>query len=137
MNQSLLNLVLALAVNDLLHGIAEPMSARRKLKRLQTYIDKQPWTEDKLNINTRTKSYAISITVFVVITGIAFGVFSLLDLQGATALTVVAVLLVLANFVNGGLMDRWHVEMERVTKPFKDSGSSNTNADKNIPMGTS
>lgn len=121
MNQTLINLLLALAANEVTHGVAEAMSARRKVKRLQAYINKQPFTEDKMNINTRAKSYGIATAAFVIFTGVFFGIFSLLDLQGDTALTVGVVLLVVAYFVSGVLMDRYHVEIERVTKPFKDA----------------
>lgn len=119
MDQTLLNLVLALSVTVLSHGLGDALSARAKVARLATYIAKKPYQEPKLNINTRLKANSIATTVFIVMTAIFWGVFTLIDMPGDTALKLVVVLLTLSYFVPSVIMDLFHADIERVTKPFK------------------
>lgn len=118
MDQTLINLLLALATNELIHNIIEANSVRQKVARLSAYINKKPYQEMKVKVDTRAKAYGIATVAFVVVTGILFGIFSLINLQGNTALWYGIVVLVLAYFVSGILLDKFHVEIERVTRPF-------------------
>ncbi|MDB5165701.1 MAG: hypothetical protein JWM00_591 [Candidatus Saccharibacteria bacterium] len=118
MNQFLINLVLALATVELLHNVMEVSNIRRKVARLNAYITKQPVEEMKMKIDTRPKSYALSFVSFIVLTGVPFGVFSVLNLKGDSALWCVATVLILAYFGLAVLLDKFHVEIERVTRPF-------------------
>lgn len=119
MDQSLLNLVLALATAELLHNIMETSNVRRKVARLHAYINKKPFPEIPMNIDTRPKAYGLTIASFVILVGILFGVFSLVNLEGNAALWYLIVILSLAFFGLAYLLDKYHVEIERVTKPFK------------------
>lgn len=117
-DQTLLNLVLALAANELLHNVMEAMNVRHKVKRLHAYIDKKPFEEMPMKIDTRHKAYSISLGVFIIVTGVFFAIFSALNLNGNDGLWVAAILLMAAFFSEAYLLDKFHVEIERVTRPF-------------------
>jgi hypothetical protein len=73
----------------------------------------------KLNINTRVKSYAISLVGLVAPVGILWAVYSFLDIKGNTALRLIVAMLVLSFVSLAVLMDKYHVDIEQVTKKFK------------------
>lgn len=116
--QLLLNIVLALAANEVVHALAEVTSARGKVARLSAYINKRSYKEMKLKIDSRLKSYTVSLAMFLVITSIFFAFFLWLDLTTETALATTAVLLVFAYAVLAVGLDQYHVDIEKVTKPF-------------------
>lgn len=118
MDQFLINLVLAVATTELLHNVVEATNVRNKVARLSAYINKKPYKEMSVKIDTRAKSYGIAAGAFVVLTVIALGIFSLLNLQGNAVLWYLIVVLVLAYAVRSVLLDKYHVEIERVTRPF-------------------
>ena len=118
MDQFLINLTLALVTADLLHNLAEVSNARNKVARLSAYINKQPYTEMKLKIDTRAKAYGISVASFVILGGLSLAVLSLINLSSNAALWYAIIVLTLSYFVLAVLMDKYHVEIERVTRPF-------------------
>lgn len=118
MDQVLINLALALAANEVVHNIAETMNVREKVRRLKAYIDKDSYKEMSVKIDTRAKAYAISVAAFVVVVGVLFGFFSLMNLNGNQALWWLIGMLVVAYFSTAVLLDKYHVDIERVTRPF-------------------
>jgi len=114
-----MNLLLALAANELIHNIAEVMGMRNKVKRLTAYIDKLPFKELPINIDTRLKSYAVSTVLFLVFVGLLYAVFSVIALDTTAALWTAIGLLVLSYFTTAVLVDAYHVDIEQVTKRFK------------------
>lgn len=118
MSQFLINLTLALVTADLLHNLAEASNVRNKVARLSAYINKQPYTEMKMKIDTRPKAYGLAAASFVILTGTSLIIHSFLNLGGDTALWYAIVVLVISYFVLGVLLDKYHVEIERVTRPF-------------------
>lgn len=118
MDQTLLNLILALALNELVHNAMEVMNMREKLRRLTAYMNNKPYKELPININTRAKSYGISIFAFLVFVLPLWGLFSLIDLSTQTSLRLIIGLLVAAYFVTAITVDQWHVDIEKITKPF-------------------
>jgi hypothetical protein len=119
MDQMLLNLVLALAVNELFHNFAEVKNMREKVNRLQCYMQNKPYKEIPLNIDTRAKSYALSFSIFLVVVSLGFGFFTWLDLNSDVALKLIAGLLIVTYALTAITVDQFHVEIEKVTKPFK------------------
>ncbi len=119
MDQFLINLVLALATAELLHNIMEATNVRNKVARLHAYINKLPAKEIPINIDTRPKAYGLTVASFVILVGLSFGVLSLLNLNGNAALWYAVAVLALAFFSLAVLLDKYHVEIERVTRPFK------------------
>jgi len=118
MNQTLLNFVLALVTNELLHNMIEIKSARDKVKRLDTYINNKSYKEMRINIDTRVKSYAASVAGFLVFVLPLWAVYSFLDLQLDTALKLMALLLLVSFIASAYSFDKYHVDIERVTRPF-------------------
>lgn len=118
MSQFLINFALALATADLLHNIAEAANVRNKVARLNAYISKQPFTEMKLKIDTRVKSYGISLVSFVVLVGLPLALFSWLNLSISAAFWYIVTVLTISYFALAVLLDKYHVEIERVTRPF-------------------
>jgi uncharacterized transporter YbjL len=118
MNQQLINLVLALATGELIHNILEVSNVRRKVKRLSTYISGATYPEMKMQIDTRPKAYVLSLVGFAVVTAVLFGIFSIFNLTGNNVLMFLAIVLTLAYFATAILLDKYHVEIERVTRPY-------------------
>lgn len=119
MDQTLINLILALATNELIHNVVEVKGMRDKVSRLSTYIAGKPYKELPLNINTRAKSYAISFCIFIVVVAVLYGFYMWLDLSTDTALKTIVVLLVLSYAATAVTVDQFHVDIEKITKPFK------------------
>lgn len=118
MNQNLINLILALSVNELVHNALEIMNMREKLRRLSAYMHKKPYKELPININTRAKSYGVSFIAFIVFVIPLWGMFTFIDLSQDLALKLIVALLVAAFFVTAITVDKWHVDIEKITKPF-------------------
>lgn len=119
MNQTLINLVLALVTNELLHNVLEVKNIREKVKRLKAYTDKKPYKEMSMKIDTRAKSYGISTVAFLIFVLPLFGFYSVLDVSGDTALKLIVALLVVTYFTTAYSIDKYHVEIEQITKKFK------------------
>lgn len=119
MNQTLLNLALALSLNEIIHNYLEVHNMRGKLKRLTAYMQKKQYKEMPFNIDTRLKSYTVSLIAFVAIVGPLWLVFTWLDLEQILALKIIVVYLMLAYAVTAVSVDKWHVEIERITRQFK------------------
>lgn len=119
MNQNLINLMLALVLNHFLQIISDIMSVRQKVARLDAYISNRPWKEMKFNINTRLKSYSISVAWLVLVLLPLYGLFSWLDLSVDSALSLSAIILFLTYYVTFIGFDGYHVEIERITRKFK------------------
>ena len=116
----LLNFALALALTELIHVISESINIRVKVRRLATYMAGNKAQEMPVNVNTRAKSYAISFVVFVFTAFISFFFFMWLDLSLETALKTIIVLLVVSFASSAVIIDQYHVDIEKITKPFKD-----------------
>lgn len=119
MDHTLINLVLALATNEIFHNFIETKSARDKIVRLQAYISKKPYKEMKLKIDTRAKSYGISAVAFIAGVGIFWAIYSALNIAESTALKLIIGIMILSFVVLAVFMDKYHVDIERVTKQFK------------------
>ncbi|MDB5184150.1 MAG: hypothetical protein JWO07_831 [Candidatus Saccharibacteria bacterium] len=121
MTQFLINLTLALVTADLLHNLSESANVRNKVARLSAYINKKSYTEMKMKIDTRAKSYGLSIAGFVVLTGIPLAVLSFINPHGDGALWYAIIVLFISYFGLAVMLDKYHVEIERVTRPFMKS----------------
>ncbi len=119
MERSLVTLMLALATNELLHNVIEVKGIREKVARLVAYMDKKPFKELPFKIDTRAKSYALSTILFLIVVGLLYGFYSLLDLSTDTAVKVTVGLLILSYAATAVLVDKYHVDIEQVTRRFK------------------
>ena len=119
MQLDITNLILALCINELIHVASEAWAANDKLARLLSYITKKPYKEIPIKVNTRPKSYAFSIGLFIIIVPIIYFGLGLLSLSASTALKLSALVLVVAYVVGFVWMDKWHVNIEKITNRFK------------------
>ncbi len=119
MNQTLLNLILALSLNELIHNFWEVQNMREKLRRLIAYRDGKQYKELPVNIDTRAKSYFVSVIAFVVFVGPLWLLFTWLQLDQTIALKVSAVFMILAFAATAFAVDQWHVDVEKITQAIK------------------
>lgn len=119
MNQDQLNILLALVTNELIHSLFEVHNIREKVKRLKAYMDKQPYKELALKVDTRAKSYAITTASFFLFTLPLYFGYVKLDLDELTAYKLMVALLIFCFFANAYFIDKYHVEIEQITKKFK------------------
>ena len=123
-NQTLINFVLALAASELLHNLLEIQNMEHKLKRLSTYIAGDVFKEMRFNINTRSKSYFLSIIGFLSFVLPLWLIFTWLSVSPDSALRLTATMLILAYITTALSVDHWHVSMEKITRPFMKKPSS-------------
>ncbi len=112
-------LVLALCINEFIHVCSEAWAARDKVKRLSDYVNKKPHKEMRLKVNTRLKSYAFSMGIIIILTPIFYFGINILNLSNETCLILSIAALVLSYVVGFVWMDKYHVDIEKVTKIFK------------------
>ncbi len=112
-------LVLALCINEFIHVCSEAWAARDKVKRLSDYVNKKPHKEMRLKVDTRLKSYAFSMSIIIILTPIFYFAINILNLSNETCLILSIVALVLSYVVGFVWMDKYHVDIEKVTKIFK------------------
>lgn len=120
----LLNLLLAPVTNELIHNAAEIKGMRDKVTRLQAYINGKQPKEMPFNIDTRLKSYGLSLGIFTIAVGVLFAFYTWLDLHPNTAIKLAVGLLIFTYALTAITVDQYHVEIERVTKPFKKKRTS-------------
>jgi hypothetical protein len=130
MNQTLISLCLALATNELIHNFVEIKGMREKLKRLSCYIAGDSYKELPININTRAKSYSISLLAFVIIVGFLWLFYGWLALETTLAFQMIAILLIGSYAVTAITVDKWHIEIESITRPFRQKTSKRKGSDK-------
>ena len=112
-------LVLALCINEFIHACSEAWAARDKVKRLSDYVNKKPHRETKLKVDTRLKSYTFSLAIIIILTPIFYLVIKFLNISNETCLILSVLTLVLSYVVGFVWMDKYHVDIEKVTKIFK------------------
>lgn len=119
MNQTLLNLILALSLNELIHNVLEVDNMRKKLARLTATIDKKAYKELPVNIDTRAKSYSVSLIAFVAFVGPLWLLTTWLSLDQTLILKLSIGLLVASFLATAFTVDKWHVDIEKITRRFK------------------
>ena len=117
--QTISQALLALSLAHLLHSFGEVRNVREKVKRLQTYINKKPYKEIPINIDTRAKGIGLGLGLVTVIFLVLWFVISLIDPSLRFALTASIVALVVTELSTTIGLDAYHAEIEKVTKPFK------------------
>jgi hypothetical protein len=115
----LLPLLLALLTQELLHVISEVFSAREKVKRLDAYLLGKTWKEMKLKIDSRPKAMALSLFMLLVLTLPLWGLFSFLDLSIETSVYYAIAVTLITYWIVAIGFDRYHVDIERVTRRYK------------------
>ncbi len=120
--QTIANILLAAAIAHSLHSVMEPRNIREKVKRLVAYMDKKPYKEIPLKIDSRAKGIGLGYSVALVTFVIAYLIVSLIDPSVRTSMIVTIGLLVLVELLNTVTIDAYHAEIEVVTRRFKKTG---------------
>jgi len=122
MTHHLINLALALAAGELVHNVIEAQEVRKKVTWLRLSQAGKPYYDRvSFAIDTRMKSYAISLLGLVGFTAVFYGIFELLNLSTAAAIWTIIILLFLAYTLTAVILDRYHVEIAKLTpsKPVR------------------
>lgn len=117
--QTLSNILVAVSVAHAFHSTMEPVNIRSKVARLAAYMDKKPFKEIPVNIDTRAKALGIGYGMFAVLTLLIYGLSALLNPSTQTAITLAVVLMIIVEILNTFTIDKYHVEIEAVTRRFK------------------
>jgi len=127
MNNHLLHLVLALAATEVLHNYIECQQVRKKLSWLKLTTSGKPYHNDlPFEVDTRLKSYALSLLGLMVFTAAFYGIFSWLKPPATPALVSTAALLLTAHLLVAYLLDKYHVEIGALTNEQKSNPRSKT-----------
>ncbi len=119
MNQTLLNLMLAIITMEIFHMPIEVLSVRYKVKRLAAYSSGKIWKEEKLRINTRLKAYAVFVAAWIIFVLPLWCLFTWLRLSVNVALIYAISTLMLVHIATTTGLDRYHVEIEQLTNRYK------------------
>ncbi len=119
MNINIYNLLLALSLNELIHVCSEAWAAREKVSRLDDYISKRKHKEMAIKVDTRAKSYAFSIAIFLILVPLFYIILQFIGLTNELCLALSAGTLILSYVVGFVWMDKYHVDMEKITSKFK------------------
>ncbi len=113
------NLLIAVTLAHTFHSMAEPINIRAKVKRLSDYINKKPVKPFPANINTRAKALGIGYGIGIVSFGIFFVIAQLVSPDPTLSILISIGLLIVIEIVNTIAIDKYHVEIEAVTRKFK------------------
>ncbi len=119
MENLLLNLLIALIGNELIHNAFEIWGIRQKVAWLHARIDKRPHGEWPININTAVKAYGLHVFLFFVITGVFFGLLLALNLSQTVLLRLGILLLVASYALTTLTIHEFHSEIGVLLKRFK------------------
>jgi hypothetical protein len=119
MNQHIINLALAMAANSLVHNTIEAQEVRKKVKWLSLSMQGKRYKDViPFQIDTRLKSYAISSLGLIIFVAVFYLIFTLLNLSLVKSIWTVIILLTLAYISSAYLLDKYHVEIAVLTRPF-------------------
>jgi hypothetical protein len=116
MQHHLISLVLALSAGELVHNFIESQQVRKKVMWLRLVLaGKQYHDSFPIEVDSRAKSYGLSLVGLVVTTAIFYIGFSLFTISINTALIFVTALLVASYVVVAVVLDKYHVEIGTLT----------------------
>lgn len=112
-------LVAALAVNELVHIIFEIWGVRQKVSWLDRRINNLSHGKWPLNINTLGKTLLLHSIMFILITGVSFGILLQLGLSTEQFLLIAICALIVCYSYTTFSVDAYHTEIGKVLKRFK------------------
>jgi hypothetical protein len=120
MQHILMNLALALAAGDVVQDTIEALQVRKKVRWLRAALQGQEY-KDRIPfaIDSRAKSYGISLLGLIGFTAIFYVIFWLLDISSGTAFAAICVLLLASYISTAYLLDKYHVEIGALTERAK------------------
>lgn len=117
--QTLANTLVAASIAHAFHSMLEPMNIRTKVKRLVAYIDKQTPPKVPQGIDTRPKALGLAFVMVALPFGLAYIVVTSLEPAPRTAIWFALATMLVIEVVNSVNIDKYHVEIEKVTRQFK------------------
>lgn len=117
--QTAINLMVAAVAAHSFHSLMEPLNIRAKVARLKAYMDKKPYKEMSLKIDTRAKALGLGYGMFIFLLGAGFLVTNTVDPSAKQAAYFAFVLMVFVELVNTANIDKYHIDIEVLTKRFK------------------
>lgn len=117
--QTVANILVATSIAHALHSLMEPINIRSKVLRLVSHMDKKPVKEMPVNIDTRLKALSAGYGLFLIVFIVANFIVSAIDPALSTAMWIAIWLIVIVEIINTIIIDKYHVDIEHVTKRFK------------------
>jgi hypothetical protein len=111
------HLLVAIATSTSLHAVLEPSNLMRKLRRLDIAIKTGKIEALPLKgIDTRAKSYAFGLSIIGVFSLIAYICARLVDPGVLASIKYSIVVVLVAEIILMMRLDRYHVEIEKITR---------------------
>jgi predicted permease len=118
MELNLYYVILALCMNEFVHVCSEAWAANEKVARLSARIEHEQYKEMKIKVDTRLKSYAISIAIMLILVPLFYIGLEFINL-GTNAALILSALTLIASYVVGFVwMDKYHVNIEKISRKF-------------------
>jgi len=103
-----------------IHQLMEPMGILQKLSRLDTAIKTGKIVDPIMKgIDTRAKSYALGLIMLTIMSAIAYFITVAIDPGVEAAIQYSVVVALLAEIIAMARIDKYHVEIEKMTKDHK------------------
>lgn len=120
LNEKLLAaLVAALAINEFIHVMFEIWGIRQKVAWLRARMDKKPHGEWPLNIDTLAKTLLLHGAMFIILTGLFYGILVYLNVTVLNLLYISVLCLVVTYSLTVFGMDAFHGEIGQLLRRYK------------------
>lgn len=119
MNETLLKLLVALTINELLHNCFEIWGMRQKVQWLDARIHGKKHSTWPININTELKAYGLHAALFVSITFIVFGILSVINLSSKNLILAGIITLTTSYILTTNKVHAFHLEIGKLLRKFK------------------
>lgn len=114
------NLLIAVATATSIHRLFEPGGINYKLSRLEKAASSgEIETPPLKGIDTRAKAYGLGLAVVSVTTAVTYFAAGLFDPSIKTTALYCVAMLVTADVISMMSIDKYHVNIEKLTKKFK------------------
>ncbi|MCX6806293.1 MAG: hypothetical protein NTY56_02525 [Patescibacteria group bacterium] len=105
-------------MNGFIHVCSEAWAANEKVARLSARIEHEQYKEMKIKVDTRIKSYAISVAIMLILVPLFYIGLYLINIGNNVALILSALTLIASYVVGFVWMDKYHVNIEKITRKF-------------------
>lgn len=113
------NFLIAVSTATALHRLMEPNNINYKLKRLSSAIKTGKIEVPPMKgIDTRAKAYALGLMMVIMVTAIGYFVAGFFDSTTTQSVIYSVVVLLFADVVTMIAIDKYHADIEKITKSF-------------------
>lgn len=119
MDNLLLNLLIALVGNELIHNCFEIWGIRQKVHWLNARMESRPHSDWPINIDTDAKAYGLHFALLLGVSGLFFILLLLINLP-FKVLVLLGISLLLVSYILTTLnIHKFHLEIGRLLRRFK------------------